>query len=250
MNTYRYDGGSEFPYQYKYQHAAITADCVVFSFDGKKLKVLLIKRGNEPYKNKWAFPGGFLKMDETVEECARRELNEETSLTPTFLEQLNVFSMPGRDPRERVISIAYIALAKETYVKGGDDASEARWFEMDNLPALAFDHSQIMDAALSRLKKNIHFKPVGFDMMPDVFTCPDLQRLYEAVLGVKLDRRNFLKKMMSLGLLERIEDIHREKNIILESGAQRARAPRIPIKYKFNLNKYNELKENGFRLEF
>ena len=115
MNTYRYDGGSEFPYQYKYQHAAITADCVVFSFDGKKLKVLLIKRGNEPYKNKWAFPGGFLKMDETVEECARRELNEETSLTPTFLEQLNVFSMPGRDPRERVISIAYTKIIRPKF---------------------------------------------------------------------------------------------------------------------------------------
>lgn len=187
---------------YKYPRPAVATDCVIFAFDGKELQVLLIQRGGEPYKGMWAFPGGFLNMDETVEEGARRELLEETSFVPGVLEQFHTFSKVDRDPRERVLSVAFYALAKFAEVRGGDDAVDARWFPVNQLPQLAFDHAEIFQMALERLREKIHFEPVGFELLDESFSIPQLQRLYEAILGTQFDRRNFHRKILQLGILE------------------------------------------------
>lgn len=225
-------------YTYDYPRPAVTTDCVIFGYDGKELKVLLIERGIEPFKGCWAFPGGFLNMDEDALAGARRELKEETGLEDAFIEQFHTFSEPGRDPRGRVITIAHYALVKIQEVEGGDDAAQARWFPIEEVPPLAFDHDRILRMAMSRLKERIHFEPVGFELLPDVFTMPQLQNLYEAILEVHFDRRNFASKMLKLGILEDTGD--------RPAGA----SSRIPVSYRFNKEKYNELKAKGFRLEF
>lgn len=225
-------------YTYDYPRPAVTTDCVIFGYDGKELKVLLIERGIEPFKGCWAFPGGFLNMDEDALAGARRELKEETGLEDAFIEQFHTFSEPGRDPRGRVITIAHYALVKIQEVEGGDDAAQARWFPIGEVPPLAFDHDRILRMAMSRLKERIHFEPVGFELLPDVFTMPQLQNLYEAILEVHFDRRNFASKMLKLGILEDTGD--------RPAGA----SSRIPVSYRFNKEKYNELKAKGFRLEF
>ena len=225
-------------YTYDYPRPAVTTDCVIFGYDGKELKVLLIERGIEPFKGSWAFPGGFLNMDEDALAGARRELKEETGLEDAFIEQFHTFSEPGRDPRGRVITIAHYALVKIQEVEGGDDAAQARWFPIGEVPPLAFDHDRILRMAMSRLKERIHFEPVGFELLPDVFTMPQLQNLYEAILEVHFDRRNFASKMLKLGILEDTGD--------RPAGA----SSRIPVSYRFNKEKYNELKAKGFRLEF
>lgn len=225
-------------YCYKYPHPALTCDCVIFGFDGMDIKVLLIERGEEPYAGKWAFPGGFMKIDETADECARRELREETGLDGVEVTQFHVYSAVDRDPRERVVTVAYYALVRLADVKGGDDARAARWFGVDEIPSLAFDHEQILRRAYRTLRERICFEPIGFELLPEVFTMSELQNLYEAILEVKFDRRNFYKKMMKLEML-------------VESGVRPADAPtRIPTKYRFNPVKYAELKSKGFRLEF
>ncbi len=193
-------------YTYKYPHPAVTTDCVVFGFDGKELKVLLIERGQDPYKGMWAFPGGFLRMDETAEECARRELKEETGLELTRVRELGTFSDITRDPRERVISIAFYSLARHSAVKGGDDAAKAKWWAIDDIPHLAFDHDYILRKAMKRIRQDIHFEPVGFDLLDEQFTIAELQRLYESILGVNFDRRNFYRKMLQTGVLEEVEE--------------------------------------------
>ena len=226
-------------YTYKYPRPSVTTDCVIFGYDTKEgLSVLLIKRGIEPFKDHWAFPGGFIKMDEDAETGARRELREETSLEATHIEQFGCFSEVNRDPRERVITIAYYALVKKSEVVGGDDASEAHWFPIDNVPPLAFDHDRILRVALKTLKEKIHFMPIGFELLPSVFTMPQLQELYESILEVKFDRRNFSNKMLKLGILTVVGE--RPKNA----------GTRIPVTYKFNIDNYNELKSKGVRLEF
>lgn len=143
-------------YTYKYPHPAVTTDCVIFGFDGTSIHILLIERGGEPFKGAWALPGGFLNIDETVEECARRELLEETNIRNVDLEQLYVFSDVNRDPRERIISVAFFGVIniKDTDVHAGDDANKAQWYEWNNLPPLAFDHAEIINLAKERLKCN------------------------------------------------------------------------------------------------
>ncbi len=225
-------------YCYKYPHPAVTTDCVIFGFDGEKLNVLLVKRGGEPYLGWWAFPGGFVKIDESAEEGALRELKEETQLSTSYMEQLHTYSAPDRDARERVITIAYLALVKISEVKGGDDAAEAQWFPIDEVPHLAFDHDVILRDALARLRERIHFHPIGYELLPEKFTLKQLQSLYEAVLGIRFDRRNFAKKMLHLDILTQLDETvwptpKREANL-----------------FTFNLEKYNELKRRGFRLEF
>lgn len=229
---------NELNFSYKYPHPAVTADCVIFGFDGVSIKVLLIQRGIDPFKDKWAFPGGFMKIDETVEECAKRELEEETGLKDTSVEQFYTFSDVNRDPRERVITVAHYALVRLSEVKGGDDAATARWFAQDEIPSLAFDHDRILRMAINCLKERICFEPIGFELLPEVFTMTELQNLYEAILGVKFDRRNFYNKMLKLGILSEAEP--------RPEGASR----RTPTKYRFNSEKYTELKQKGFRLEF
>ena len=229
---------SELNYCYKYPHPAVTTDCVIFGFDGVSIKVLLVERGIEPYKGMWAFPGGFMKMDETAEECARRELEEETGLKSASVEQFHTFTSVNRDPRERVITVAHYALVRLSEVKGGDDAASAKWFSHDEIPSLAFDHDHILRLALKVLKERICFEPIGFELLPEVFTMTELQNLYEAILEVKFDRRNFYNKMLKLGIL-------------VEAEPRPKGAPsRIPTKYRFNASKYAELKQKGFRLEF
>jgi len=223
---------------YKYPHPAVTADCVIFGFDGVSIKVLLIQRGIEPFKGQWAFPGGFMTIDESIEECAKRKLEEETGLKNASVEQFYTFSDVNRDPRERVITVAHYALVRLSEVKGGDDAASACWFSMDEVPSLAFDHDRILRMAVNRLKERICFEPIGFELLPEVFTMTELQNLYEAILEVKFDRRNFYNKMLKLGILSEAEP--------RSANASR----RIPTKYRFNAEKYAELKQKGFRLEF
>ena len=225
-------------YCYKYPHPAVTTDCVIFGFDGTKLQVLLIERGIAPYKGRWAFPGGFVNMDESCEEGALRELKEETGLTGAYIEQFHTFSEPNRDPRERVITVAYYALVRIQEVKGGDDAAQARWFPLDEIPQLAFDHDRILREAMKRLRERIHFEPIGFELLPKKFTMRELQNLYEAILDVHFDRANFAKKMIHFNILTQLAESvwptpKREANL-----------------YSFNIESYNELKQKGFRLEF
>lgn len=225
-------------YSYKYPHPSVTTDCVIFGFDGVKLKVLLVERGMAPYKGRWAFPGGFLNMDESAEEGALRELKEETGLEGAYIRQFHTFSNPQRDPRERVITIAYYALVRMQEVKGGDDASDARWFALDEVPPLAFDHDQILRKAEKTLRQQIHFEPVGFELLPEKFTIKQLQNLYEAILDMRFDRRNFYNKMRRLGMLELTGDT--------ANPSQRREANL----FSFNAEKYVELKSKGFQLEF
>lgn len=228
----------EYRYCYRYPHPAVTADCVIFGFDGVSIKVLLIQRGIDPYKGKWALPGGFMNIDESAEECARRELEEETGLKTASVEQFYTFTDVMRDPRERVITVAHYALVRLSEVKGGDDAAKAQWFAQSEIPSLAFDHDRILRMALTCLKERICFEPIGFELLPEVFTMSELQNLYEAILGVKFDRRNFYNKMLKLGILAEAEP--RPENA----------SRRTPTKYRFNAEKYAELKQKGFRLEF
>lgn len=225
-------------YSYKYPHPSVTTDCVIFGFDGVKLKVLLVERGMAPYKGRWAFPGGFLNMDESAEEGALRELKEETGLEGAYIRQFHTFSAPQRDPRERVITIAYYALVRMQEVKGGDDASDARWFALDEVPPLAFDHDQILRKAEKTLRQQIHFEPVGFELLPEKFTIKQLQNLYEAILDMRFDRRSFYNKMRRLGMLELTGDT--------ANPSQRREANL----FSFNAEKYAELKSKGFQLEF
>ena len=229
---------SEQNFCYKYPHPAVTADCVIFGFDGVGIKVLLIQRGIEPYKGKWAFPGGFMNIDETIEECAKRELEEETGLKASSVEQFYTFTDVNRDPRERVITVAHYALVRLEEVKGGDDARSAQWFAMNEIPSLAFDHDRILRIAVNRLKERICFEPIGFELLPEIFTMSALQNLYEAILEMKFDRRNFYNKMLKLGILSEAE------------ARPKDASRRTPTKYRFNAKKYAELKQKGFRLEF
>ena len=228
----------ELKYHYKYPHPSVTTDCVIFGFDGTRLNILLVERGIEPFKGRWAFPGGFLKMDETALQGAKRELFEETGLKDAYIHQFHAFSGVDRDPRERVITIAYFALVRISEVKGGDDAAKAQWFPLDKVPSLAFDHDQILREATNELRRQIHFEPIGFELLPKVFTMPQLQTLYEAILDVKFDRRNFARKFLTLGLLD-MADPDQERN-----------GTRTPVLYRFNADKYQEMKQRGFRLEF
>ena len=206
--------GISMSYTYQYPHPAVATDCVVFGFDGKELQILLIERGLEPFKGMWAFPGGFMCIQETAEECARRELLEETGFSIQVLKQLGAFSGIHRDPRERVVSVAFYALVRPSDVKGGDDAHDARWFALDDVPQLAFDHDFILRKAMQQLRKDIYFEPIGFELLDKAFTMSELQRLYEAILGVRFDRRNFEKKMLQTGILQPIDE---EYDAIVES---------------------------------
>ena len=228
----------ELKYHYKYPHPSVTTDCVIFGFDGTKLNVLLVQRGVEPYKGRWAFPGGFVKMDETTLEGAKRELYEETGLKDAYIRQFHTFSAVDRDPRERVITVAYYALVRTSEVKGGDDAAKAQWFSLEQVPSLAFDHDMILRQALNELRKQIHFEPIGFELLPEKFTMTQLLHLYEAILGVKFDRRNFSNKMLKLGILTELE----EKLTLANK--------KMAFLYTFNAENYQAMKEKGFRLEF
>jgi 8-oxo-dGTP diphosphatase len=227
-------------FTYAYPRPALTVDCVIFGWDGAALKVLLIRRGAEPFLGQWALPGGFVQMEESLEAAAKRELQEETGLKDVYMEQLATLGAPDRDPRGRVVSVAYfslINLAGNTPV-ASTDASDADWFSMDTLPGLAFDHSGILKIALERLRGKISYRPVGFELLPQKFPLSELQRIYEAILGSPMDKRNFRKKVLSTGLLRQIGE--KEKGV----------AHRAAQLFSFDEDRYRQLTEDGFQVKF
>ena len=221
---------------YDYPRPAVTVDCVIFGFSENQLKILLTKRSIEPYTGSWALPGGFIEMDETADDCSRRKLKEEAGLEGIYMEQLYTFSTIDRDPRDRVISIAYYALVKSTdrVLHAGTGIADVQWFALKDIPSLAFDHSKIVDIATERLKGKISYQPLGFELLPEKFTLPDLLRIYETILQRDLDRWNFRKKILKTGLL------------IDHSDTQKNRAQRAARIYSFDKEKYEELSKSGF----
>ena len=191
-------------FQYEFEHPAVTVDIVVFSLRDDRLQLLLIQRAIEPFRGRWALPGGFIRMDEDLEQSARRELQEETGIHDIFLEQLYTFGTPDRDPRERVISVAWYALisSSQLALNPTTDASDARWFAMDELPDLAFDHNRIVQMAHRRLVDKSDYSTLAFQFLPKEFTLQELQQVYETLQMKSLDRRNFRKWILSLDLIE------------------------------------------------
>jgi len=191
-------------YSYEYPHPAVTVDVIVFTARDGNVEVLLIKRGEWPHTGKWAIPGGFVEIDESLKRAALRELREETGIKAGFLEQLGAFGHPDRDPRERVITVVYISLipTDRLQIEAGSDAAEAQLFGIDALPELAFDHDKILRRARERLRDSLDVGDVAKLLMPAEFTLSELQRAYETISGVSVDKRNFRKKVNSLGLLE------------------------------------------------
>lgn len=182
----------------------MTVDVVIFALVGEDLRVLLIKRKYDPFAGVWAIPGGFVMPDESLEKAAVRELAEETGVTDVYIEQLYTFGDPGRDPRARVITVAYFALVPYNAIRHrpGTDAAETQWFSVFDLPPLAFDHREILEYALTRLRYKLEYTSVGFQLLPDVFTLTDLQKAYETILGEQLDKRNFRRKILASGILQ------------------------------------------------
>lgn len=230
------------PYTYEYPHPSVTVDCVIFgvNFVEKQLEALAIVRGHEPFKGFWANPGGFLDVfkDKSLDAAAKRELDEETGAKIDFLEQLYTFGDMGRDPRERVITVAYYALAKKVAVQGQDDADCAEWKSVNWLlnQTLAFDHNKIIGMALARLQAKIRYAPIGFNLLPEEFTIADLHELYSIVLQRKLDPANFRKKILMMNILD-------------EVGIQTDVKHRPAKIYKFNKEKYETAEAKGFNFQ-
>lgn len=223
------------------QNIHVSVDAVVFGYAASEgLQILLIKRKVRPFEDSWALPGGLVKNDETLESAVERELVEETGVSINYLEQLYTFGEPSRDPRNRVITVAYFGLVKPAIfdIKADTDASEVCWFNVKEIPPLAFDHEHILDMALARLRGKITYEPIGFELLDKKFPFSDLQKLYEALLGTSLDRRNFKKKILSFGFIEETQ----EKQKMEGSG-------RPGYLYQFNDRKYFQLKKQGIVFE-
>lgn len=213
----------------KHRYPAVAVDMVIFTVGEDDLLVLLIQRRGEPFAGHWAIPGGFVDPGESLDDAAARELREETGVGEVFLEQLYTFGEPGRDPRGRVISVAYYALLRQApAISAADDAADARWFPLRALPPLAFDHAAILDYALARVRNKVEYTNIVYSLLPDTFTLTELQRVYEIILGRTLDKRNFRKKINSLDLVEptgeeRRDGAHRPAKLY----RFRSREPRI-----------------------
>jgi 8-oxo-dGTP diphosphatase len=191
----------------RYERPSVTVDIVILTVRQPRLEVLLVQRGKPPYKGMWAIPGGFVGPDETLEAAARRELEEETGVRGIAVQQFQSFGDPGRDPRGWVISVAHLALApeerlREQQVRGADDAAEAGWFAAYEPPELAFDHARILTCALDHLRQMLDYIPVAWPLLPEAFTLPQLQVVYEVLLHRRLDSSPFHKRMLAAGLLE------------------------------------------------
>jgi len=221
--------------------AAITVDNVIFGFDDDNLKVLLIKRGEAPYNDKWALPGYFIKEDEDLDTSAERVLNELTGLKKVYLEQVNAFGTVNRHPNGRVITVAYYSLIKisEYQVKPASIAQKAKWHSLTKalMKELAFDHDQILNSCFNRLKARVRTRPVGFELLPPKFTLTELQLLYEAILGVKMDKRNFRKKILAMNLLIDLNEMQKDV------------AHRPAKLYRFDKERYAQLVSGGFNFE-
>jgi 8-oxo-dGTP diphosphatase len=223
------------------QNIKLAVDAVVFGYTSKEgLSVLLIKRNIAPFEKSWALPGGLVRDSESLEEAVERELKEETGLSINYLEQLYTFGQPQRDPRNRVVSVAYYGLVKPDAfeIKANTDASDAAWFNVEKLPSLAFDHQQILQLAIKRLQGKIIYEPIGFELLDRRFPFSELEKLYQTVLGRPLDRRNFKKKILKFGFLEETA----EKQQLEGAG-------RPGNLYQFNEKKYFQLKKEGINFE-
>ena len=192
-------------YTYEYPRPAVTVDIILFTLRESKLQVLLVQRAQPPFKNAWALPGGFVQMVESLEQAAARELREETGVNQSYLEQLYTYGEPERDPRGRVITVAYYALLpRDAPVRreGGSDARQAALFAVDSLPELAFDHAEIIAYAIRRLRYKLEYSAVGFELLPEEFTLSEIQQTYEKILGEQLDKRNFRRRIQQAGVIE------------------------------------------------
>jgi 8-oxo-dGTP diphosphatase len=213
-----------------------SVDCVIFGFEKSVLEVLLIKRAIEPMSGMWALPGGFVKTDEHIQKAAERVLLETTGVEEPYLEEITIFDDPKRYPLWRVISIGYFALiSPEHYtLTAGPDTTEVRWVPLESLPELPFDHNEIIAGALEKLRRRVRSKPIGFELLPKKFTLPQLQRLYEVILGKTLDKRNFRKKLFPMHFVKKLNQ--------KESNNKR----RAAFLYQFDKMKYTQLKKKGF----
>lgn len=226
-------------FAYEYERPSLAVDCVVFGVDMSDLKVMLIERGVPPFQGHWALPGGFVKPGEPLDMAAMRELQEETGIEQAFLEQLYTFGDKDRDPRGWTVTVAYYALVNlsDHTIQATTDAHDAQWFPVDDMPPLAFDHGKIFNVALERLRGKLRYQPIGFELLPKKFTLSQLQKLYEIVLKQELDKRNFRKKILSMGLLIDLNETQKDV------------AHRAARLYSFDETRYFQLKEHGFNFE-
>jgi len=210
---------------HKFKKPSVTTDIIIFTIQDDNLKILLVKRDIRPFKNQWALPGGFVRINESLEQTAKRELEEETGVKDVYLEQLYTFGNPKRDPRGRIISIAYIALinSENIKLKATTDVSDAQWFSIEKIPELAFDHNKILDYSLRRLKWKFEYTPVAFSLLPGKFTISQIQKIYEIVFNKKFDKRNFAKKILYL-------------NILKEEGINKNVSHRPPMLYSLKID--------------
>lgn len=217
----------------------LSIDCVIFGFENGGMEVLLVRRAIEPGKGEWALPGGFVLKQEDLDKAAERILGETSGIENIFMEQLFVFGDVDRYPDRRVITIGYYALVSpdKYLLHPGIDTSEVRWYPLSKIPKLPFDHEHIIKEALHKLRTKVRYQPVGFELLPEKFTLPKLQTLYECILGIKLDKRNFRKKLLKMNLLIKLEE--KEKDNI-------RRAAHL---YKFDKKTYRKLVKKGFNFE-
>ena len=201
-------------YTYENPHPAVTTDVVIFTLAADALNVLLVRRAHAPFQDQWALPGGFVEISEDLDVCALRELEEETGVTGVFLEQLYTFGAPQRDPRERVITVAYYALVPmdRLHLRAASDAREVAWFRCDTLPALAFDHAEIVRMAQQRLCAKLQYSTLALQFMPGRFSLGELQRVYEIILGEPQDKRNFRKRVLAYDCIEDTGTVRRNGN--------------------------------------
>ncbi len=216
----------------------VAVDCIIFGFDYNQLKLLLIKRNFSPQKGKWSLVGGFLKAGESLDQAALRILHHLTDLSDIYLEQLYTYGDINRDPGERVLSTAYYALINaENYHLPINRELSARWFPIDKIPRLIFDHNIMVEKAMRRLRRKSLSQPIGFELLPEKFTIPQLQKLYEAIHQRELDKRNFRKKILSMGLLKKLDE------------KQKAGSKKGAFFYMFDKEKYDDLVSRGFHFE-
>ena len=218
----------------------ISTDCVIFGFEKSRLKILLYKRARNPCKGHWALPGGFLNQGELIEDAAKRMLRDITGLSDVYLEEIAVFDQVDRFPSWRVFTIGYFALVSPEHyhlITSGADTTEVKWFKIDELPDLPWDHQHIIDVAREKLRTRVLNKPIGFELLPKKFTLPQLQTLYEVILNTQLDKRNFRKKLMKMNLLNKLNEKDRK-------GKKRP-----ADLYKLNKKNYNKLVEGDFIFE-
>lgn len=221
-------------YHQDQERLLLAVDCIIFGFDDKKLKILLVKRDLEPERGKWSLMGGFVQKRESLDEAAIRILYRWTGLTNIYMEQLYCFGSVDRDPVERVVSVAYYALINiQNYDRELQEKYQAQWFSVEKLPELIFDHGRMVEEARKKLKYKASIQPVGFALLPQKFTLPQLQTLYEAILGTALDKGNFRRRIQSLGVLKRLNE------------KQKGHSKKGAYFYVFDEKMYKELENEG-----